>query len=81
MDERIRTVFRDVFDDPRLAIDDTTSSRDVAGWDSLAQVRLIIGLEQEFRVSFSTEDLALLSAEGASVGDLKRVVRDKLRGS
>lgn len=67
-------VFRDVFDDESLAVDDQTSARDVPGWDSLAQVKLVISLEYEFRVRFTTAEIGSWS----NVGDLKRALRSKL---
>jgi len=74
LDERVLAVFRDVFDDERLQIADSTSAKDVPDWDSLAQVKLVIALEREFDVRFSTGELVAMR----DVGDLKRSVRAKL---
>ena len=67
-------VFREVFDDEALSVDDETSARDVPEWDSLAQAKLIIALEHEFKVSFTTAEIGSWS----NVGDLKRALRSKL---
>ncbi|MBI3522159.1 MAG: acyl carrier protein [Chloroflexi bacterium] len=74
LDSRVLRVFREVFDDEQLAVSDTTSARDVPDWDSLAQVKLVIALEQEFDVRFSTTEIGTW----ACVGDLKRALRSKL---
>ena len=63
----MQNVFREVFDDPSLVITNVTSADDLPGWDSLAQVKLVIGLESEFGVSFTTNE----------VGEMKSVAQFK----
>ena len=48
---RLNGVFRDIFDNERLTVADTTIASDVEGWDSLAHVNLIVAVEKAFRVS------------------------------
>ena len=62
MDNRIRRVFREVFDDEQIEIWDTMSNRDLKGWDSLAQVKLLIGLEEEFGVKFTTHEVSHMTS-------------------
>lgn len=73
MDDRLVNVFREVFDDPGLEIADATSAKDIPEWDSLAQVKLIIGIEGEFGIKFTTNEVADLTC----VGDLKRALGGK----
>jgi len=68
IDDRIREVFREIFDDPNMVISDEVSANDVPEWDSLAQVKLIIGMEEEFEIKFSTHDITQMT----SVGDFKK---------
>jgi acyl carrier protein len=70
MHARVRDVFREVFDNDEMEIWDATSAKDVPEWDSLAQAKLIIGLEEEFGVKFSTHEVAQMTC----VGDLKRAL-------
>ena len=70
---RMREVFRNVFDDEALEIWDGMTPQDVAGWDSLAQVKLIIGLQEEFEIEFTTDEASDLRC----VGDLKRALQKK----
>jgi len=76
LDNRLTRVFRDVFDDEALEVAESTSARDVPAWDSLAQVKLVIAVEQEFGVKFTTSEIGSWS----NVGDLKRALRSKLGG-
>ena len=74
MHTRIRRVFRDVFDDRQMEISDATSPRDLAAWDSLAQVKLLIGLEEEFAIKFTTHEVTQLT----SVASIKEALERKL---
>ncbi len=74
MDSRIRRVFREVFDDAQIEIWDSMSARDVKGWDSLAQVKLLIGLEEDFNVKFTTHEVTKLT----SVASIKEALTRKL---
>jgi acyl carrier protein len=49
---RLTPVFRDVFDDDRIVLRPEMSARDVDGWDSVANIRLMVTIEGEFGVSF-----------------------------
>ena len=68
VDDRIRDVFREVFDDPQMLISDAMSAKDIPDWGSLAQVKLIIGLEEEFGIKFSTQEVTQMTC----VGDFKK---------
>jgi acyl carrier protein len=67
-------VFREVFNDEQIEIWDAMSARDVKGWDSLAQVKLLIGLEEEFGVEFTTHEVTQLT----SVANIKKSLAQKL---
>jgi len=67
--DKLTLVFRDLFDRPDLEIEGLTRSN-FAPWDSLAHVKLIIALEEEFGFKFTVEQVANLR----SVEELKRVL-------
>jgi acyl carrier protein len=73
VDQRVESVFQEVFDDEDLVLTDATSAKTLANWDSFAQVKLIVALEEEFEVKFTTDEVATLS----NVGDLKASIRAK----
>jgi len=68
--ERLEKVFRVVFDDPALQIRDEYKADDIPGWDSLRHINLIVSIEEEFDIRFSTAEIASL----ACVGDVKRLI-------
>ena len=52
-------------------ITDTTKDKDVAAWDSLGHVNLMMTLEQTFGVFLEVEDFARLNSVPAILGYLR----------
>ena len=63
---RLTLVFREVFDDDAIVLAPTTSAADVDGWDSVANIRLMVSIEEEFRLRFDVGEFQ----EYRDVGDL-----------
>lgn len=78
--DKIRTMIQgilaDLVDDPSLVLTDSTSAGDIADWDSINHVRLLIAIEQELGFRFTTEEPDGLS----NVGELVDLVQKKLGG-
>ena len=70
---RLTGIFRTLFNDPTLELRDELTARDVDGWDSLNHVNLMILIEDEFRVRFTTSEVSSLQ----DVGELKRLLATK----
>jgi acyl carrier protein len=60
----LQDVFHDVFDDDAIAITRDTTAKDVEGWDSFNHVRLIVAVEEKFKISLSTAEVADLRNVG-----------------
>ncbi len=71
---KLEGIFRSVFDRPDLALADEMTADDVDGWDSLAQINLVVGAEDAFAVRFQTAEIKALK----NVGQFKRLIADKL---
>jgi len=71
--DRLRAVFREVFEDPQLEISPSTTALDVPAWDSFNHINLVIAIETEFNVRFKTKEIA----DMANVGDLVTLLRKK----
>ena len=70
---RIQNIFRDVFNNPRLAIASTTTANDVSGWDSLTNINLIFAIEREFKVKFALGEMQELN----NVGEMVALINKK----
>jgi acyl carrier protein len=72
----MQRTFRDVFDDDALELRQNITAADVEQWDSLSHINLIVALEREFKVKFTTAEVMTLK----NVGDLE-VLLIRKRGS
>ena len=59
-------IFEEVFGRP-VPLTDATTAADVEGWDSVAQILLILASEREFGIRFSSSELANVENVGAFV--------------
>lgn len=62
-----KEIFRTIFSDTTLSINATTSASDIADWDSLAQIRLLMAMEQTFEIQFSLDEVEDLQNVGEIV--------------
>jgi acyl carrier protein len=70
---QLQDVFRRIFDDESLTITRATTAQDVEAWDSVQNVTLMLEVESEFKVRFSTSEMAYLK----NVGDLVDLIEKK----
>jgi acyl carrier protein len=63
----VQDIFRDVFDEKDLIIENGTSSSNIEGWDSLNHITLISAAEKEFSIKFALGELASLQDIGSLV--------------
>jgi len=70
---KLTEIFRDVFDDDTIIVTPELTASDVAEWDSLTHIRLILTVQKSFGVQFSAAQTAGLK----NVGELARLVQSK----
>lgn len=46
--ERLTKVFREVFDDEGIQLNDETTAEDIEDWDSFEHINLVVAVEDEF---------------------------------
>jgi acyl carrier protein len=62
--DRVRSTFRKVFQDPDMEVSRSMTAADVADWDSLNHINLIVAIEREFKIRFTTAEVAGLKNAG-----------------
>jgi acyl carrier protein len=70
---RLTPIFRDVFNDNTLVVTDKLNAADVATWDSLSNINMIVAVEKAFGVKFSIKDVRNLK----NVGELLELIKRK----
>lgn len=55
--EKVNAIFRDVLDNERIVLTDATTAADVAEWDSLNHIQLVVAVERFFRIRFGSGEI------------------------
>jgi acyl carrier protein len=76
--EQVQDLFRDVFEDDQIVLQDSTTAADIDGWDSLMHINLVIALERRFSIRMATAEIARLKADGQNLGALLQLLATKL---
>jgi acyl carrier protein len=70
---RLTPIFRDVFSDDALVVNESMTANDVVKWDSLSHINMIYAVEKVFAVKFSIKDARSMK----NVGELIRLIKKK----
>ncbi len=71
--EQVSLLMRDFFEDYDGPITSETTANDIEQWDSLANVQLMVMIEQSLGVRFSTGEIVKLT----KLGDLSDLIEQK----
>lgn len=71
--EKLTIVFRDVFDDDSIVIDETTTSADIEDWDSIEHINLVSAVEDEFGIRFKMKEVSGMK----NVGEMVDIITDR----
>lgn len=72
--ERVNAVFREVFDDESIEVNELTTSNDIEDWDSLEHINLIVAIENEFGIKFGMNEVTGMK----NVGEMVKIINDKI---
>jgi len=67
----LQEIFRQVFDDDGLVVTPDTGRLDIAEWDSVAHVKLILSLEEEFGIRFTEDEVTSMQTVGDLLGAIE----------
>ncbi len=69
---RLTPIFRDVFSDDALVVNESMTANDVAKWDSLSHINMIYAVEKAFGVKFSIKDARSMKNVGELIERIKK---------
>ena len=72
--ERLTSIFRTVFNNPELELNNDMTAEDVETWDSLTNMIMITQVEDSFGIKFKLRELNKLK----KVGDLVEIVESRV---
>jgi acyl carrier protein len=70
----LQDVFRKIFDDDEIILHEKMTAEHIEDWDSLMHINLIIAIEKEFNVQFTTKDVMGLE----NVGQFLKILEKKI---
>ena len=73
--ERLNAVFRDVFDDEDITVNDQTTANDIEDWESLEHINLMAAVESEFGIKFSMGQVVTMK----NVGEMADIILQKVQ--
>jgi len=62
--QKLRTIFRDIFDDESMSISEGTSRDELDEWDSVAHVKIVLSVEDEFDIRLTMDDVTSIKTVG-----------------
>ena len=63
----VQDIFRDIFDEDAIVIENTTNSESIEDWDSLNHINLVSAIEKEFGIRFALGELMELKDVGSMI--------------
>lgn len=72
--EKLTVIFRDIFDDEDIEINDNTTARDIEDWDSLEQINLLVAMENEFDIKIPLAEVSKLENVGQMVDLVAKLI-------
>lgn len=73
--ERLEQIFRKVFDDESIIVTEEMTAEDLEDWDSLTHIQLIVEIEKEFNIKFSTSEIKIAK----NVGEFIQLINEKVK--
>lgn len=73
---KLTSIFRDVFDDDSICINDGTTPDDIEDWDSIGHTYLMVEIEDEFAIKLGDRVTSI-----KCVKDIVELIEEKTTGA
>lgn len=71
---KLNEIFQDVFDDESIELTAQTSAADIEEWDSLAQISIVVAVQDEFGIKLNVGEATALH----NVGEMVNLILSKI---
>ena len=68
--EKLNGIFRDVFDNEDITVNDATTADDIDDWDSLEHINLVVAVEKCFGIKFTMGEVTGMK----NVGEMADII-------
>lgn len=62
--QTLSSIFADVLDLDEVELTEETTAEDIDEWDSLSHIRLVVSIEQNYGIKFTTAEIEALNSVG-----------------
>jgi len=75
--DQITQIFRSIFKDNSIIINEVTSAYDIDDWDSLNNIQIVIAVEKHFKVRFKSSEIRSWKNVGEMVNSIQLMTNGK----
>jgi acyl carrier protein len=75
--EQITQIFRSIFKDNSIIINEAISAQDIDEWDSLNNIQIVIAVEKHFKVRFKSSEIRTWKNVGEMVNSIQIMTNGK----
>lgn len=72
--KQVEVIFKDILDEESLSLSRETTANDVDGWDSLTHIQLIVAIEKNFKIKFTSKEILSWKNVGELIDSLQSKV-------
>jgi acyl carrier protein len=73
--EKLNEIFIDILDLDECNLTDETSANDIEEWDSLSHIQLIVAIEKEFKIKFTSMEIMKWNNVGEMVNSMEEKIK------
>ena len=70
--DKVQNIFREIFEDDSLIINNNTTADDIEEWDSFNHINVVVTIEKAFDVNFALGELEDLKNVGEFINLLEK---------
>lgn len=78
---KLQKVFQDVFDDESIVLRDDMNAEDFDDWDSLQHINIIIAIEKQLKIRFTTSEISSLKQSDQNIGSFIKLLEKKIQNT